>query len=437
MGVKINSLEIENVKRIKAVMIEPTASGLTVIGGGNGEGKTSVLDAIAWALGGENYRPSAAQREGSMVPPRLHVVLSNGIVVDRAGKNSALKVSDPEGKRAGQLLLNEFISQFALDLPRFMKAAPKEKANILLKTIGVGDELFVIEQKESQAYQERLAVGRIADQKKKHAAEMPVYDGVPDQPVSAAELIRQQQDILARNGEKARIRANADEAERRAEMAKAELVQAESLMEETKARLDRAIAAYNKACEDKETAFYDADNAGADESTAELEASIQEIDEINRKVRANLDKEKAEDEAAEYTRQYDALTESIGKLRADKIALLEGAGLPLPGLSVEDGELTYNGQKWDNMSGSEQLMVSAAIVRKLNPECGFILMDKLEQMDLTTLQNFGKWLEAEGLQAIATRVSTGGECDIIIEDGYVKGTKQPEPAPPKWKKGEF
>lgn len=437
MGVKINSLEIENVKRIKAVMIEPTESGLTVIGGGNGEGKTSVLDAIAWALGGENYRPSAAQREGSMVPPRLHVVLSNGIVVDRAGKNSALKVSDPEGKRAGQQLLNEFISQFALDLPRFMKAAPKEKANILLKTIGVGDELFVIEQKESQAYQERLAVGRIADQKKKHAAEMPVYDNVPDQPVSAAELIRQQQDILARNGEKARIRANADEAERRAEMAKAELVQAESLMEETKARLDRAIAAYNKACEDKETAFYDADNAGEDESTAELEASIQEIDEINRKVRANLDKEKAEDEAAEYTRQYDALTESIGKLRADKIALLEGAGLPLPGLSVEDGELTYNGQKWDNMSGSEQLMVSAAIVRKLNPECGFILMDKLEQMDLTTLQKFGKWLEAEGLQAIATRVSTGGECDIIIEDGYVKGTKQPEPAPPKWKKGEF
>lgn len=437
MGVKINSLEIENVKRIKAVMIEPTASGLTVIGGGNGEGKTSVLDAIAWALGGENYRPSAAQREGSMVPPRLHVVLSNGIVVDRAGKNSALKVSDPEGKRAGQQLLNEFISQFALDLPRFMKAAPKEKANILLKTIGVGDELFVIEQKESQAYQERLAVGRIADQKKKHAAEMPVYDGVPDQPVSAAELIRQQQDILARNGEKARIRANADEAERRAEMAKAELVQAESLMEETKARLDRAIAAYNKACEDKETAFYDADNAGEDESTAELEASIQEIDEINRKVRANLDKEKAEDEAAEYSWQYDALTESIGKLRADKIALLEGAGLPLPGLSVEDGELTYNGQKWDNMSGSEQLMVSAAIVRKLNPECGFILMDKLEQMDLTTLQKFGKWLEAEGLQAIATRVSTGGECDIIIEDGYVKGTKQPEPAPPKWKKGEF
>ena len=41
-------------------------------------------------------------------------------------------------------------------------------------------------------------------------------------------------------------------------------------------------------------------------------------------------------------------------------------------------------------------------------------------MDVTTLNAFGEWLESEGLQAIATRVSTGDECSIIIEDGYVK-----------------
>ena len=45
------------------------------------------------------------------------------------------------------------------------------------------------------------------------------------------------------------------------------------------------------------------------------------------------------------------------------------------------------------------------------------------QMDEETLHEFGAWLEAEGLQAIATRVSTGGECSIIIEDGYVKTEK--------------
>ena len=59
--VKINQLEIENVKRVKAVKIEPTANGLTVIGGRNSQGKTSVLDSIAWALGGDRYKPSQPQ----------------------------------------------------------------------------------------------------------------------------------------------------------------------------------------------------------------------------------------------------------------------------------------------------------------------------------------------------------------------------------------
>ena len=100
---KINQLEIENVKRIKAVKVAPAEDGLTIIGGNNNQGKTSVLDAIAWALGGDRYRPSQAVREGSMVPPNLHIIMSNGLVVERKGKNSDLKVTDPTGKKGGQL----------------------------------------------------------------------------------------------------------------------------------------------------------------------------------------------------------------------------------------------------------------------------------------------------------------------------------------------
>ena len=69
--------------------------------------------------------------------------------------------------------------------------------------------------------------------------------------------------------------------------------------------------------------------------------------------------------------------------------------------------------------------VGVAIVRQLRPDCQFVLLDKLEQMDLQTLQEFGQWLETEGLQAIATRVSTGGECSIIIEDGLVASSSLP------------
>ena len=127
--IKISSLELENVKRVKAVALKPTESGLTVIGGKNNNGKTSVLDAIAWALGGNKFKPSKAKRDGSALDPYLKVTLSNGIVVERTGKNSTLKVTDPSGKKAGQKLLDSFISELALDLPKFMNANDSEKAN--------------------------------------------------------------------------------------------------------------------------------------------------------------------------------------------------------------------------------------------------------------------------------------------------------------------
>ena len=76
MSVKISAFEIENVKRVKAVAYEPTENGLTVLGGKNGQGKTSVLDAIAWTLGGNRFAPSAPYREGSTIPPRVHAIAS-------------------------------------------------------------------------------------------------------------------------------------------------------------------------------------------------------------------------------------------------------------------------------------------------------------------------------------------------------------------------
>ena len=127
MTVKINKLEIENVKRVKAVTIEPTSNGLTILGGNNNQGKTSVLDAIAWALGGNKYKPSKPARDGSMNPPTLRLELSNGLIVERKGKNSDLKVTDPSGQKAGQQLLDSFVEELALDLPKFMQSNSKEK----------------------------------------------------------------------------------------------------------------------------------------------------------------------------------------------------------------------------------------------------------------------------------------------------------------------
>jgi predicted ATP-dependent endonuclease of OLD family len=435
--IKINKLEIENVKRVKAVKIEPTANGLTLLGGKNKQGKTSVLDSIAWALGGNKYRPSQATRDGSVVPPYLHLTLSNGLVVERKGKNSDLKVIDPNGQKGGQQLLDSFVEELAIDLPKFMNSSNKEKANILLRIIGVGQQLHEFEVKEQEIYNHRHTIGQIADQKAKFAKEQAYFPDAPKEPVSASELIQQQQAILAKNGENQRKRQQLTQIQAAYDQQTRELERLQALLNE--AHIKRAQFA-----EDLDIAKQDALDLH-DESTAALEANIQKIDEINRKVRANLDKDKAETDASDYRVQYDQLTAEINGIRQQKTELLTNAPLPLPGLSVADGELIYEGQRWDNMSGADQLKVSTAIVRKLKPDCGFILLDKLEQMDLESLTEFGQWLEQEGLQAIATRVSTGEECSIIIEDGYVAGQEgiqlqQPpgeiDPGP-TWKAGEF
>ncbi|UYJ12064.1 MAG: AAA family ATPase [Oscillospiraceae bacterium] len=439
MSVKITALEAENVKRIKAVAFTPSPTGLTLVGGNNNQGKTSVLDALAWALGGERFRPDAAQRDGAVAPAHLKVTLSNGVVVERKGKNASLTVTDPTGRRSGQQLLNAFVEPLALDLPRFMESTDKEKADILLRIIGVGSELQVKDLEIKGLYDKRTFTGQLAAQKKHFAEGLISYPEAPDEPVSASELIRQQQDILARNGENQRLRAQYAELEQQVQQCVDELKRTRERIATLQQLADELDAKHTKLFNQRETARKTVSQL-QDESTAELEASIRDIEETNRKVRANLEKSRAEDEAAQYASEYDRLTESIQQKCADRMALLNGADLPLPGLSVEDGVLTYNGKHWRDMSGSDQLRVAAAIVRRLNPDCGFVLLDKLEQMDMTTLQEFSAWLEAEGLQAIATRVSTGSECQIIIEDGMVKDAEPPvteKPQPRSWTKGAF
>lgn len=439
--IKITSFAAENVKRIKAVQFEPTKDGLTIIGGGNANGKTSVLDSIVYALGGEKYRPKNLNRDGAETPAKIRLVLSNGLVVERSGKNAALKVTDPTGQKAGQKLLNEFIEPLALDLPRFLAATDKEKGETLLRIIGVGDELEALDKRESALYNERTYVGRDADRKQKLADALEYYPDAPAELVSAADLIRQQQEILARNGQREQWRRDYDRildrittTEDRIETLTRQLKEAQ----EERAALDKQRATAEKTPKELEL-----------ESTEAIERSIADIEETNRRVRANLSKANAIDEAGRLQDDYKRLTTEIEGVRDARRALLDGADLPLEGLGIRDGALIYKGQAWTDMSGAEQLIVATSIVRRLNPECGFVLMDKLEQMDIPTLTRFGEWLEKEGLQVIATRVSTGEECSIIIEDGMVvkaeeaQATKaevwkvtEPESAP-AWASGKF
>lgn len=424
--VKINRLEIENVKRVRAVSLEPSASGLTVIGGKNAQGKTSVLDAIAWALGGNKFKPSNPKNEDSVVPPKLHIELDNGLIVERSGKNSDLKIIDPAGKKSGQQLLDSFVEELALNLPKFMQQTNKEKANTLLQIIGVGDQLARLEAEENDLYQQRTIKGREVDAKRGYLKEMPFFPDVPAQPISASELIQQQQSIMAKNAENQRLRDNEQKIRVKHDYV---ALQVQSLKEQlANAQRELDELSTNLAIAQKDILDLH------DESTEELEQSLHDIEQINQKIALNQKHDQAENELKKCTDEYQEFTVQIENIRNRKRDLLNGADLPLSGLSIQDQELTFRGQKWDCMSSSEQMIVATSIVRKLNPNCGFVLLDKLEQLDLDTMQEFGKWLEQNDLQAIATRVSVGGECSIIISDGTAVEPVKTEinPEQPKW-----
>lgn len=417
--VKILCFSAGNFKALKAFYCEPKPEGLTVIGGDNGAGKSSCLDALAFAVGGKKYCPSNPKRDGAIGDTALRVDLSNGITVERKGKNLSLTVTDREGARHGQELLDAFISNIAIDLPKFYNASSKDKAHMILETLGIEDKLAELAKTEKEKYDTRTMVGREADRKQKAAEDMPWHEDAPEEAISVKELIDRQQEVLARNGIK-------EEHRRKYEANKAELLRVSGEIDSLRQR-QKVLSEEVRSAESEDFTL---------ESTAELEAQIANFEETNRKVAENAERTRRMEEADALNDQKDALTKEIEAIRAERIALLQGADFPLEGLSVNDGgELVYNGQPWDCMSGSQQLIVSCAIASRINPSCRFVLMDRLEQLDLTTLAEFDKWLKTQDLQCIATRVSTGGECSLIIEDGEVKeGEKKPVLIPRKAEK---
>ena len=477
---KLMQLDCSDVKRIKAVHLEFNEKGLTIIGGDNRQGKTTSLEAILYALGGESYRPVNFKREGSIEDGFIRLTFDDGMVVERSGKNAALKVIESTGRKQGQSLLNALISKIAIDLPRFLNASDGDKAKVLLELLGIGDKLKELDDLEQDKYQERTLVGRQYEQKDKAAKELPFYADVPETEVSSVELTKQLGEVMKRNAatkaaveriesnkaelgrlvergeklatdrealdgkataQKAQVESNAKhrldsieaqikELMRQKGQVEAEKEQQLKVIDDTvvtqKKAFDTQIKENESAIETLTDEIVKSENIDtALEDTSALEQAIQDCEATNAKVRANRERQEKVEESVALKKEYEKYTAEIEDIRKRRLALLDGADLPYPGLSVKDfGKgpvITLNGIPWSDCSGSEQLIVAAAIAFAINPECKFALMDKFEQFDLKSLNKFDKWLCEHDRQVIATRVSTGSECSFIIEDGYVVG----------------
>jgi len=411
-AVKITAFEAESFKRIRLVHLKPSQDGLTVIGGNNGEGKTCVLDAIIYGLGGEKYRPSNIVNEQDGSDPYIRIELSNGLTVERKGKKSSLKVTYANGQRGSQSILNEFVETLALDLPKFMEKSSIEKAKVLLKIIGAEEQLERIEAIENETYQNRAYARKDLDHAEADLDCHPRLKDVPGEEVNVGYLLKQ----ISEADEKRRededlmhdIRTSVNEIKK--------LEDHMSELEKDFERSRKILCQEKDSLEQMEITQEKLEFDDVNELTNELKT----FQDINDKVRQNKVHTEKQSAVIQKTKNWQSLDRDLYDIRSDKDKILKSAKMPLEGLTVCNGELMFRDQAWDGMSGSEQLIVATSIVKALKPSCGFVLLDKLEQMDVATLEAFGAWAASQGFQVIATRVSTGKECSIIIEDGYEK-----------------
>ena len=474
---KVKHFTMQNVKAVNLFDYEFPLSGCTTLGGKNNQGKTSIINGMQYTAGGEAYRPTNYHKDGTSEDSFLRMEFSNGIVAQRVGNSADLKVYDETGHLARQKLLDQFITKFALDLPKFLNGTDKERAEILLKALHVEDKVEALESSIESEYNERTIIGRMRDQKRKAGKEMPFHEDVPDSELSPSDILARMQEVNIRN---AKIQAAKDELDKlnsglvsrvedgdkiqdaldkidgetaslcekvdsdcASKIAAAE-EQIKKLQESISAAKEFALthkdqivksAKTNRAVllkqkdenareiEDLTNRITEAEkNNEPLQDTSSFQRELDALEATNVKVRENIARAKILKEADEHSRKYDEKTAVIEDLRKQKDALLQGAGLPYPGLSVENKVVTLNGKAWDCMSESMKIRVGCAIVMRINPSCKFMFVDKLEQLDSDSLAELDEFAKDHDIQIIGTRVTTDPEdCTIIIKNGYIEG----------------
>ena len=474
---KVKRFTMENVKAVNLFDYEFPENGVISLGGGNNQGKTSVLNGMQYAVGGETFRPTNFKKDNSTGEPLLRMEFTNGIVAQRIGESADLKVYDETGKLSRQKLLDQYISKFALDLPRFLNGTDKERADILLKALHIEDKVNTLDDSIESEYTERTIIGRIRDQKKKAGKEMPYHEDVGDTELSPSDILSRMQEVNVRNakiqaakqeldknnsdlvrlveaGEKidtalakvdgetkalcdkvdedlaSKIKDISDQISRLqdsivstrkfAESHKEQIIKSaeanKAALESQKAENDKAVDAITEKIMAAETQDFTL------EDTSSFQRELDALEDTNIKIRENIARSKVLQEADEQSRKYDEKTAVIEDLRKQKDALLQGAGLPFPGLSVENKVVTLNGKAWDCMSESMKIRVGCAIVMRINPSCKFMYVDKLEQLDKESMAALNQFAVDHDLQIIGTRVTDNpGDCTVIIKNGYIEG----------------
>ncbi len=415
---RLIELKCENFKRLTAVHLKPTGA-VTPITGKNGAGKTSVLDAIAAALGGGAEAPELPIRTGQS---RAEVVVDLGDITVRrrwTAKGSSLVVETKDGAayKSPQAVLDKLVGELSFDPLQFTRLKPTEQAGVLAKVAGINLALHGIARQA--LYTDRAAANKAAKEVRAQLAGMPpIAEGVPDEEVSVSvvmdELTAAQAErraYVTAEGEVGTRTTAAVLAQRRAEDARVELERAEKAW--ATARVERAVAAERLA------------NLAAPPDEEPIRQRGRELEATNRAVRSK--KLRATKEADELRTEALAkeITQKIEALDADLAAKLRAAALPVPGLALGESGVTVAGIPFSQCSGAEKLRVSLAIGLALNPKLKLMLIRDGSLLDDAGMHLLAELADGAGAQLIIERVSNGERVGVVIVDGSTEPEESP------------
>lgn len=429
---KIVKLEAENVKRLRAVSIEPDGS-VVVVRGNNGQGKSSVLDSIAYALGGKSLHPANVIRDGEK--EAIVRVELDGLTIERkwtSNDRSVLEVRAADGSKVSspQTMLDSLVGRLSFDPLEYLHLAPARQLEALQRVVGL--DFRELDESRRKAFDERTEVNR----KVTHTRILlePLRDFSDTKAVSLAELSDQVAQLSARRADEQaaakKLKALVDDKRAAAARVKAQ----ETRIETLRRQLEQETAALQglkdaaAELEQLDTAELERQARNEIKTVAELEAvkdKIADAEAINERARKVAERQRLEQILNDHQGEADTLTAQIEKIDAQKRAAIEAARFPVAGLSFGDAGVLYDGQPFEQASQAEKLRVSLGMGLALNPTLKVVLIRDASLLDEKSLGLVADMAHEHDAQVWLEVVGKGGS-GIVIEDGEVAAVNPPE-----------
>jgi hypothetical protein len=407
---RIIRLEIDNVKRLKAVRVTPEGA-LVVVAGKNDQGKSSVLDAIRFALGGPTAMKDTPEvvRRGEIaakVVAEFDDLIVTRTVLD--GKQ-AVVVESKDGARykSPQLMLDSLVGSLSFDPLAFSRRKPAEQRQLLLELAGL--DFTTLDGRRQRVYEDRTVLGRERDRIKGKLDSYPmdVRNVEPSEERSVSEVVAELE--AARNANMRRSEVQLIMSQRRAEIEDIDR-RIMALREQRATKLAEGNAAYEELQTLPEKPI----------DLAPLMAAVEQIEERNAQSRLIREYHDVGREFQQAVTNVDAATKIIAEIDAEKERMVREAALPVQGLGVDDDGVTFDGIPLSQASESQRLKTSVAIQMALNPSIRVMLIDNGNALDADNLALLQQMAEEHDYQIWMTWVGDSERAQVIIEDGEAR-----------------